>query len=152
MVLSRFPVIDKRLIRLPSREEYEPRLLMMVSVETDRGDTLHFYNTHLDHHAGDSDRPAQMRKIAEVLSGDEGKIILLGDLNCQPGSEPLNMLNKVMERCPSEEKTYPADAPQRTIDHVYYSPGRGLQCTDLRVIPESTASDHRPVVARFRIR
>ncbi len=152
MVLSRYPVIETKEVRLPSRMEYEPRLLMMVSVRTERGDTLHFYNTHLDHHAGDSDRPAQMRRITEELAADGQKIILLGDLNCQPGSEPLERLGRYLSRCGSEEKTYPADDPERVIDHIYYSPGRGLQCREIRVIPETTASDHRPLTARFRIR
>lgn len=152
MILSRYPVIDKKMIRLPSRSNYEPRLLMMVSVRTDRGDTLHFYNTHLDHHANDSDRPAQMRKIVEVISSDPEKLILLGDLNCPPGSEPLDMLDKALSRCFSEDKTYPADEPERIIDHIYYTPDRGLQCKEIKVIPEKVASDHRPVVARFRLR
>jgi len=152
MILSRFPVLSQQEIRLPSREAYEPRLLMRVSVLTDKGDTLYFYNTHLDHHGEDSDRPAQMRKIAEILSADSGKRILLGDMNCQPGSEPLNMLNGLMNRCHSNEKTYPADQPERIIDHVYYAPGEGLRCSSFSVIPEKVASDHRPVVAHFRLR
>ncbi|MDD3096088.1 MAG: endonuclease/exonuclease/phosphatase family protein [Candidatus Neomarinimicrobiota bacterium] len=152
MVLSRFPVLSKKEIRLPSREAYEPRLLMRVSVLTDKGDTLHFYNTHLDHHGENSDRPDQMRKIAEVLSADSGKRILLGDMNCEPGSEPLNMLNGLMKRCLSNEKTYPADLPERIIDHVYFASGEGLRCSGLKVIPEKIASDHRPVVAHFRLR
>lgn len=152
MVLSRFPILSEKEIRLPSREAYEPRLMMKITVVTDKGDTLHFYNTHLDHHGEDSDRPAQMRKIAEVLSADKGKRILLGDMNCEPGSEPLNMLNGLMKRCHSNEKTYPADLPERVIDHVYFAPGEGLHCSGLKVIPEKVASDHRPVVAHFRLR
>lgn len=152
MVLSRYPVLSHKEIRLPSRDAYEPRLLMKLTVLTDKGDTLHFYNTHLDHHGEDSDRPAQMRKIAEVLSADKGKRILLGDMNCEPGSEPLNMLNGLMKRCNSNEKTYPANKPERQIDHVYFAPGEGLRCTGTHVVPEPVASDHRPVVAHFRLR
>lgn len=152
MILSRFPVLSQKEIRLPSREAYEPRLMMKVTVLTDTGDTLHFYNTHLDHHGEDSDRPAQMRRISEVLSSGSGKRILLGDMNCQPGSEPLNMLNGIMKHCNSSEKTYPADQPERIIDHVYYAPKEGMRCTGIKVIPEAMASDHRPVVAHFRLR
>lgn len=152
MILSRFPVLSQKLIRLPSRENYEPRLMMKVTVLTDKGDTLHFYNTHLDHHGEDSDRPVQMRRISEVLSATSGKRILLGDMNCEPGSEPLNMLNGIMKRCNSRNNTYPADKPERMIDHVYYSPGQGIRCAGITVIPEALASDHRPVLAHFRLR
>ncbi len=152
MILSRFPIVAQEEIRLPSREAYEVRLLMKVTVVTDRGDTLHFYNTHLDHHGEDSDRPAQMKKIVDVLSADSGKRIFLGDLNCEPGSEPIRMLDGIMERCGPEEKTYPADLPERIIDHIYIGPGSGLKCGTVRVVPETTASDHRPVVATLRLR
>jgi endonuclease/exonuclease/phosphatase family metal-dependent hydrolase len=152
MILSRFPVIAKEEIRLPSRENYEPRLLMKVSVLSDRGDTLSFYNTHLDHHGTDSDRPAQMQKIADVIRADSQPIILLGDLNCEPGSEEFKIIDRVLTRCVSEEKTYPADEPDRIIDHVFYSKDRGLTCRSIKVIPEKVASDHRPVTAQFRLR
>ncbi|MBW6458179.1 MAG: endonuclease/exonuclease/phosphatase family protein [FCB group bacterium] len=152
MILSRFPVIAEEEIRLPSRENYEPRLLMKVSVLTDRGDTLSFYNTHLDHHGTDSDRPAQMQKIADVIRKDSWPVILLGDLNCEPGSDEFKIIDRVLTRCESDEMTYPADEPDRIIDHVLYSTGRGLGCRSIKVVPEKVASDHRPVVARFRIR
>lgn len=151
-VLSRLPIVDTELIRLPSREAYEPRLLMKVSVVAGKNDTLHFYATHLDHHREDSDRPIQMKKIIEILESDKHKVILAGDLNCQPGSEPLDMLDKVLTRCSSDELTYPADEPYWTIDHIYYSEEKGLEDLGLKVIPETVASDHRPIVTRFRIK
>lgn len=151
-VLSKFPIIDQELIRLPSREEYEPRLIMMVAIQLDNGDTLHFYATHLDHHRQDSDRPMQMEKIVDVITTDPNKVILAGDLNCQPGSEPLNMLDKVLTRCPSDELTYPADEPYWTIDHIYYSKEKGIKDLGLTVIPETVASDHRPIVTQFELK
>ena len=149
-ILSRFPIIESKLIQLPARDNYEPRLLMMISCVTGSGDTLHFYNTHLDHHRQDSDRPMQMKKIVEVVKSDEYKIILAGDLNCQPDSEPLKMLDEVLKRCPSDEMTYPADEPYWIIDHIYYSKDKGIKDIELIVIPEKVASDHRPIVAKFQ--
>jgi len=151
-ILSKYPIIEKRSIALPSRQAYEPRIMMMVSVVVGCNDTVHFYATHLDHHREDSDRPAQMSKIIETIKKDKYKVILAGDLNCQPGSEPLNMLDKILKRCPSEEMTYPADDPYWIIDHIYYSENRGLKDLGLKVIPEKVASDHRPIVTRFRIK
>lgn len=149
-ILSRYPIIESKLIQLPARDNYEPRLLMMISCVTEKGDTLHFYNTHLDHHQGDSDRPIQMQKIVQVIENDKAKIILAGDLNCSPGSEPLVALDKILSRCVSEENTYPADEPTRNIDHVYFSKDRGISNIDFRVIPEKVASDHRPIVAKLQ--
>ncbi len=151
-ILSRLPIIDHKVYHLPARDNYEARLLMMISCVTEKGDTLHFYNTHLDHHRQDSDRPIQMKKIVEIIQNDKYKVILAGDLNCQPGAEPLEMLDNVLKRCPSEEMTYPADEPYWILDHIYYSEGKGIKDHGLKVIPEKLASDHRPVVVEFRIR
>ena len=150
-VLSKYPVIEQELIPLPSREEYEPRLMMRISVLLDNGDTLNFYNTHLDHHRQDSDRPIQMQKIVEEIKKDKHKIIFTGDLNCQPDSEPIDMLNKVLTRCASDELTYPADEPYWILDHIYYSEEKGIKNLKFEVVPEKTASDHRPVVGHFKV-
>ena len=149
-ILSRFPIIEHKLFPLPARDRYEDRLLMMVACVMKNGDTIHFYNTHLDHHSGDSDRPVQMQEIIRIIRNDKAKIILVGDLNCSPGSEPLNALNEVLTRCDSDEKTYPADTPERLIDHVYYSKNKGIKNLGLMVIPEKVASDHRPIVAKLQ--
>lgn len=151
-MLSRYPIIEQKVFHLPARNNYEPRLMMMISCIVENGDTIHFYNTHLDHHSGDSDRPVQMEEIIRVVKADDAKVILIGDLNCQPGSEPLRALGEYLERCCSDEKTYPADEPKRIIDHVYYSKDHGMQCKNLRVIQEKVASDHRPIVAKFKIK
>lgn len=151
-ILSKYPIIEQRSIPLPSRDAYEPRIMMMVSVVVGQNDTVHFYATHLDHHRDDSDRAVQMKKIIDTIRNDKYKVILAGDLNCEPGSEPLKMLDKILKRCPSEEMTYPADDPYWIIDHIYYSEERGLKDLGLKVIPETVASDHRPIMTRFRIK
>ncbi|MEA3392613.1 MAG: endonuclease/exonuclease/phosphatase family protein [Candidatus Marinimicrobia bacterium] len=151
-MLSRYPIIEQKVFHLPARNNYEPRLMMMISCVVENGDTIHFYNTHLDHHSGDSDRPVQMQEIIRVIKEDNAKVILLGDLNCQPGSEPLTALDQYLTRCLSDEKTYPANEPERTIDHVYYRKDRGLKCKELRVVQAKIASDHRPIVAKFKIK
>lgn len=151
-ILSRFPIIETKTFHLPSRPEYEPRVMMMISCVNDKGDTLHFYNTHLDHHGEDSDRPMQMEKIVSVIKNDEHKVILAGDFNCQPGSIPLNQLDKLLKRSPSTENTYPSDKPESMIDHIYYTDMRGITLCKLNVIDERMASDHRPVIAKFNIK
>lgn len=122
---------------------------MRVSVLLDNGDTLSFYNTHLDHHRQDSDRMIQMKKVTEVIKKDRHKIVFAGDLNCQPGSEPIEMLKQVLTRCPADELTYPADEPYWILDHIYFSKDKGIRHLGLEVIPETVASDHRPIVAKF---
>ena len=151
-ILSRYPILEARTIHLPSRGEYEPRIMMMIACVNEKGDTLHFYNTHLDHHSKDSDRPEQIQKIISTIQADQGKIILAGDFNCEPGIEPLSNLENILTRSDSDVKTYPSDKPDRIIDHIFFSRDRGISLCAINVIEETMASDHRPVIATFKIK
>jgi len=151
-MLSKYPIIEQKLYRLPSRDNYEPRLIMMISCIVENGDTVHFYNTHLDHHRQDSDRPIQVEAIKKIIKNDHHKIIFTGDFNCQPGTESLNTIQSVLTRCPSDVLTYSTIEPIWTIDHIFYSEDRGIRFKELKVIPEKMASDHFPIVAKFHVK
>ncbi|MFA6617929.1 MAG: endonuclease/exonuclease/phosphatase family protein [Candidatus Neomarinimicrobiota bacterium] len=151
-ILSKHPILDSKLYRLPSKQEYEPRLMMMISCLTNKGDTLYFYNTHLDHHRNDSDRPSQMEAIKALLKDKKAKMFLAGDFNCEQDSETLLILEDFFLRAESEEFTYPSDKPDRTIDHIFYSYDQDIKFRKAKVIEETVASDHRPVVAKFYIK
>jgi len=151
-MLSRYPIIDQKLYRLPSRDNYEPRLMMMISCIIESGDTVHFYNTHLDHHRQDSDRPIQVEAIKKIIKNDQSKIIFTGDFNCQPGSESLNIITSVLSRCPSDALTYSTNEPIWTIDHIFYTEDHGIYFQKFNVIQEEMASDHFPIIAKFQIK
>ncbi len=150
-VLTRYPIIDSKVYRLPSREEYEPRLMMLVRCLSDRGDTIYFYNVHLDHHLKDSDRPQQADMIVESIDYNKN-VILAGDFNCEPGSPSLSVIETTLMRSFAKEASYPSDIPSRLIDHIFYSHDNGLRLCNVKVVDEKLASDHRPVVATLRIK
>ena len=43
--------------------------------------------------------------------------------------------------------TYPANNPRKRIDYVLLRPSGTWRVIDVRVIPETVASDHAPVLA-----
>lgn len=47
--------------------------------------------------------------------------------------------------------TFPSDAPDREIDFVLVRPAGTFELVDHFVIDERIASDHRPILAVFRI-
>ena len=151
-MLSKYPIIEHKVFHLPARDNYEARLMMMISCVVENGDTVHFYNTHLDHHRQDSDRPIQVEAIKKIIENDKSKIIFTGDFNCQPGTESLNTIQSVLTRCPSDILTYSTEDPIWTIDHIFYSEDRGIHFKELKVIPEKMASDHFPIVAKFSVK
>ena len=81
----------------------------------------------------------------QAFSGDDTMARLLDGLNLRPAL-PDSAYNRGMEAV----GTYPADAPSRTIDHVYYTPGSARSVGyDVACGDESPPSDHCAVAMEF---
>lgn len=113
------------------------------------GVSVRVYNTHLDYRRNPYIRRLQVRDMLSIIDRQPEPAwqILLGDLNAEPNAPELAPLWKRFSN-PRESdpnlKTYPADVPSRRIDYVLVSPGLEVKKV---WIPETTASDHRPVAA-----
>lgn len=152
-LLSRFPAQTWQVVRLPripvrfpmylpgpNRVQIvneEPRAAMVGRFDTPIG-TLTVANTHLSFVPGWN--RMQMRRLVRDLRGFDGPRLLMGDLNMTPptparwaGMRPLG-----------SALTFPADAPERQLDHILTDDAR------LRVDHcESVSlplSDHRALV------
>lgn len=113
-----------------------------------RGGPLHVYVTHLDYRADPAVRVAQVADTLTILDEDRRgePQLLLGDLNATADSAELAPLLARMQdawRGPGG-LTYPADVPVERIDYV--TGARGVFPLHSHV-PETLASDHRPMVA-----
>jgi endonuclease/exonuclease/phosphatase family metal-dependent hydrolase len=74
--------------------------------------------------------------------------VLLGDFNAEPAAPELSPLWTKLDDAGDAGPTYPADLPAKRIDYVTVS--RGTPVTHTEVI-DSTASDHRPVLAELSV-
>lgn len=92
---------------------------------------------------GSRTRMKQLAFVAEILN-DYPHAVLMGDMNCTPGSRELAMLFKRTSlREPIEEmKTFPSWRPERSIDHILVSPT--LQVERCQVYNDAY-SDHLPI-------
>ena len=138
------------------------------------GSTFALLNAHLDHE-GARARVESARLLLEraAVVAEGGPVVLTGDLNAEPGSEPLRVLlggglldaraasatspvgpPTTFTQLLDPDAPVPGDAPRQRIDHVLVSPD---------VVVESYAvldarpgghhpSDHDPVVATLRFR
>jgi endonuclease/exonuclease/phosphatase family metal-dependent hydrolase len=152
-LLSRFPAQTWQVVRLPRIPvkfpmylpgpnrvqvvDEEPRAAMVGRFDTPIG-TLTVANTHLSFVPGWN--RVQMRRLVRDLRGFDGPRVLMGDLNMSPptparwtGMRPLG-----------SALTFPADEPDRQLDHIL------TDDTRLRVDHcESVSlplSDHRALV------
>ncbi len=155
-VLSRWPILKMDNHILPASEGNEPRAALTVRVEIgETGREIIFIGTHLDHTRDPTDRKAQALRINEVfLSESRLPMILVGDLNAQPESEPIGILLEVWSDAAigNPEPTSPSEGPTRRIDYVLFRPADAWRVVEVRVLDEEIASDHRPLLVVLELR
>ncbi|OPZ58450.1 MAG: Endonuclease/Exonuclease/phosphatase family protein [Deltaproteobacteria bacterium ADurb.Bin510] len=71
-------------------------------------------------------------------------VVLMGDLNCEPGSEELRIFSGELGLHSSEqvEPTYPSWEPRARIDHILVSSEIAIAHCE---VVDSKVSDHRPL-------
>ncbi len=152
-VLSRFPIRRVRAVPLP--DGHEPRVALAVEVRGPDGRALTIVNVHFDWVADDRFRRAQAEATAAFLRTLRTPFILLGDFNDEPGSPTLAAFDGLAREAdkPADARlTWPAADPEVEIDFVLAGPPERWAPRRVRVIPETRATDHRPVVADLELR
>jgi len=152
-LLSRFPATSWQVVRLPRIPtrfpmylpepnrvmvvDEEPRAAVIAALDTPFG-PLSVANTHLSFVPGWNRR--QLRRLAKDLRGLPGPHVLMGDLNLPPGPAARWSRMRALASAP----TFPAETPQRQLDHILTDHpglrGRGV------LAPIAPLSDHRPLV------
>jgi endonuclease/exonuclease/phosphatase family metal-dependent hydrolase len=157
-ILSRFPIYEEKNQRITRLSTVDPNPTLSVApgfadVKVEVGKTpLHVYVTHLDYRSDPTVRKKQVEDMVRVMEKDTGTQMLLGDLNAPntaPELRPLwNLFQDAAVACKQSCNTYPADTPTRRIDYVLVTPD--IQAAAATTLP-TTASDHRPVIARVTL-
>jgi endonuclease/exonuclease/phosphatase family metal-dependent hydrolase len=148
-VLCRYPVLETKDNPLPHSDSAEPRAALEVRVELPGGAKMTFVGTHLDHQRDQTNRMMQAKRIAELYENSDLPLILAGDLNATPGSDPIDLLCQQWSYAAQQnpQPTHPSARPARKIDYIMYKPKDRWKVVDVRVIDEKVASDHCPVFA-----
>ncbi len=144
-VLSRFSFISTRNVPLPYSTGNEPRAALEIITVLPSGDTIAFIGTHLDHLEDETDRILQAAEINRVFASNKYPTLLAGDLNGEPGSRPIDMLETTWSstyEMAHIQFTFPSDAPVKKIDYVMCHPKTKWRVIKSEVICDKIASDH----------
>jgi endonuclease/exonuclease/phosphatase family metal-dependent hydrolase len=156
-LLSRFPVRSWEIVRLPRIPvrfplwlpeprklivvHDEPRPLLIGHLDTPGG-PLAVANTHLSYVPGW--RRLQLQRIGAVLAALPGNVALMGDLNMTaPGPTRITGFRSL-----AAHPTFPADVPQRQLDHILLRGELGEVVASSA--PELPLSDHRALLVELR--
>jgi endonuclease/exonuclease/phosphatase family metal-dependent hydrolase len=144
-ILSKRSFLQSRNVPLPYSPGNEPRAALEITTVLESGDTISFVGTHLDHTRDEKDRIAQAKEINHVFQSNKYPTILAGDLNAEPGSQPINILEEVWIATYDKDDpapTYSSDNPTKKIDYVMFYPKDRWKIIKTEVIQDSVASDH----------
>ena len=156
-VLTNLPVESALIQPLPYTEATPevttyPRGAISVVVTLPNGERLNFISTHFQHNV-EADRVAEARAINQLFGVDKMTTILAGDMNAEPGSEPIRILDEKWKNAidAGAAPSAPSANPRSRIDYIFYR-GESLKMISSEVISEPMASDHCPVLAVFEFR
>lgn len=144
-ILSRTTFLNTRNVALPYYDNHEPRAALEITTILPSKDTISFIGTHLDHLNDEKDRVVQAKKINEVFSENRYPTILAGDLNAEPGSTPISILEEIWTASYDKknvEYTYSSENPTKKIDYVLFYPKNRWRVLETKVIQDTIASDH----------
>jgi endonuclease/exonuclease/phosphatase family metal-dependent hydrolase len=153
-LLSRYPVVSWRVVRLPplrasvpmwsrlARNFFlardEPRVAVAAVLDGPFGQFT-VCNTHLSFIPGWNG--VQLRRLVRSLTGTHEPLVLTGDLNMQQAQAArVSGLRPLVSDLP----TFPADRPRRQLDHVLVR--GGLTSTGPAEAVHLPLSDHRALV------
>ncbi|MGB9856839.1 MAG: endonuclease/exonuclease/phosphatase family protein [Dictyoglomaceae bacterium] len=145
---SRFKIVESKNVPLafPSGLIAEPRGVLQCKIKV-QDKIIHFWITHFGLTFREGVYSAQ--QIAEWVRDIKEPIILVGDLNNEPGTPALEILKKAgFVDILGEESinTFPSDYPSIRIDFILV---RGPWKVKSFEIPKVLYSDHLPIIAEL---
>ena len=147
VILSRFPIIQKKNLHLPNVDSGEQRGVLESVIKVSEDQSIFFLATHLDHRRPDEERLASAKFINQMIdSHDSNPAILAGDFNDVPDSPTLKEIGKLWVRTNTDiAPTIPAAKPIRQIDYILVRPKKRWKVIESKVLDEDVASDHRAI-------
>lgn len=155
VLLSRWPLASPEVLRLPGTAGREPRIAVTAMVDVPRIGRVRWTGLHLDASRADDDRWAQAGALLDRFHFERLPAFLAGDFNAPPESRVMQRLLDPATRWEDAARahpdpTIPAEAPGSRIDFILTSPRGRWQTVEARVLPETVASDHRPLLVVVR--
>ena len=135
-ILSKEPAISVTQHPLPCRKE--PRTMIVAEFEK-----FYFVCTHLS--LVEEDQITSVNIIREHFASLPKPVIIAGDFNATPSSEPIRHFSEFCTTLSNPENyTVPADTPDRCIDYIMTN-DPSIKAEGATVVYEPVASDHRPL-------
>lgn len=152
-ILSRLPIAAQTTVALPVSKGIEPRAMGVVTVKLPGDSLLQFACAHLDAEDNPADRITQTSMIAAYFKNTKTPTILAGDFNAIPATKEIATLTELFTDATHPlGPTWPADKPTLKLDYIMLAPKHQWSISSTRIIQETVASDHRPVLCELELK
>jgi len=144
-VLSKYTFLQTRNVPLPYIPGDEPRAALEITTVLPSKDTISFIGTHLDHLDLDTNKIMQAKEINKVFSTNKYPTILAGDLNAEPDSNTMNILESFWTASYNKsnpQPTFSSENPIQKIDYILFYPKHRWKVIKKEAICDTIASDH----------
>ncbi|NPA38141.1 MAG: PQQ-binding-like beta-propeller repeat protein, partial [Chlorobi bacterium] len=147
-ILSKYPIIDNKLISLPTDDDEEDRVALMVKVSIN-DKYLWFISTHFSY---TDSQVQQAETITNEAFSLDAPVILGGDLNAEAGSDAINYMEQYWNKTYDDENirnTFSSSSPTKKIDYIMFTSDDWSVVFD-RVVIDKEASDHYAYVSYIK--
>lgn len=144
-VLSKYTFLSTRNVALPYISGDEPRAALEITTVLPSKDTISFIGTHLDHLKLETNKIMQAKEINKAFSSNKYPTILAGDLNAEPNSNTMNILESFWTASYDKinpQPTFSSENPTKKIDYVLFYPKHRWKVLKQETICDAIASDH----------
>jgi len=152
-ILSKLPILETKIMQLPSGSNREQRIALEVFVQPKTGPRFVFVCTHLDHSSGENDRTQQINELKKLFGGGPSQAILAGDFNCTSDKTEMAPILTYWSDVDAQKMspTIPVAKPNRKIDYIFLQHDCPWSVDSVQVLDEPVASDHLPLVSTLRL-
>ena len=154
-ILTKYPITNKFITRLPGFPKSEPRVAATVELRLKNDKRFLFSAVHLDHVKDPAERMEQAKKLLEVGGALELPSILAGDFNAEPSEATMKdiVFSLYEETDPTGHSfSFPSAKPDIKIDYVLVSKKHPWEKISYKVLDEPIASDHKPVLSVVKLK
>ena len=155
-VLTRFPIVMSTNTHYKMIRPKEQRGIIQMILDV-HGRQVLFMTTHIDYRGDNTERLLNVDEMKGILKQYPGlPVILCGDFNDFPKTPVHEKMKEALADTweligTGDGFTFPSPKPNRRIDYVWIPKDKSIE--PLKIwIPDTQASDHRPVVADLKIK
>ncbi|TYR32627.1 hypothetical protein FXV77_18645 [Sphingobacterium phlebotomi] len=144
-LLSKYAIVESEKRDFSVGDDYG-RGILRAKLNVD-GQNLQVYVTHWG--LTEAARFNHIKETVMFMNDYPGKSVLMGDLNATPDEHNIITLkSRLLDATEDNAYTFNAETPTKKIDYIFAS--GDMDITETKVI-NTTASDHRPIVADINL-